>query len=164
MLAVQYLLHPWPARIRGLCLIFYSKLPWINKMIDNRKIFATLVSLCLIIALRVPATAAQAPNGAEYDQKISIIHTNDQHGIVDGEQYVKGLADAKKAAGDYVLTLCAGDVIQGEPINALTQGESVVKVMNAAGYDALVPGNNEFISGLDHLLDLNRMLKNSEFQ
>jgi 2',3'-cyclic-nucleotide 2'-phosphodiesterase (5'-nucleotidase family) len=123
-------------------------------MTINRKRFTPLVLLYLIIALIVPAKAAQAPNGAEYDHKISIVHTNDQHGIVDGEQYVKGLADTKKAAGEYVLTVCAGDVIQGEPINALTKGESVVKIMNAARYDVLVPGNNEFISGLNHLLEL----------
>jgi 2',3'-cyclic-nucleotide 2'-phosphodiesterase (5'-nucleotidase family) len=123
-------------------------------MIGTRKGFAALVLLSLIIAHSVPAKAAQSPNGVEYDQKISIVHTNDQHGIIDGEQYVKGLADAKKAAGEYVMTVNAGDVIKGEPINALTKGESVAKIMNAVGYEVMVPGNNEFISGLEHLIKL----------
>jgi 2',3'-cyclic-nucleotide 2'-phosphodiesterase (5'-nucleotidase family) len=125
-----------------------------ENMISRRKSFALSVSLSLIMALAAPAMPAQAPNGVEYDLKISIVHTNDQHGIIDGEQYVKGLADAKKAAGEYVMTVNAGDVIQGEPINALTKGESVVKIMNAAGYEVMVPGNNEFISGLEHLIKL----------
>jgi 2',3'-cyclic-nucleotide 2'-phosphodiesterase (5'-nucleotidase family) len=125
-----------------------------DNMINSKRGLTLLVSLTLIMALIMPATAAQAPNGAEYDRKISIVHTNDQHGIVDGEQYVKGLADTRKATGEFVLTVNAGDVIQGEPINALTKGESVVKIMNAARYDVLVPGNNEFVSGLDHLLEL----------
>lgn len=127
-------------------------------MIRKKKCLAISVLLSLMIALIIPANAAQAPNGSEYDQKISIIHTNDQHGKVDGEQYVKGLSDERRSAGEYVLTMSAGDVIQGEPINVLTKGEGVAKIMNAACYDVLVPGNNEFIFGLDQLLKVTKLM------
>jgi 5'-nucleotidase len=107
----------------------------------------------------VPVTATGVPNNVEYDRKITIVHTNDQHGVVDGEQYVKGLADKIKAAGEYVLTVNAGDVIKGEPINVLTGGESVVKIMNAACYDVFVPGNAEFVFDLDQLLKVTELME-----
>lgn len=128
-------------------------------MISLKKGFAPLALFSLIVALIVPTTATPVSNNLEYDQKISIVHTNDQHGTVDGEQYVKGLADKLKSAGEYVLTVNAGDVIQGEPINVLTGGESVVKIMNAACYDVLVPGNCEFVFGLDQLIKVTELME-----
>ena len=127
-------------------------------MVNTRKGFIPSALFLLILTMIAPATATQVPNDIEYDQKISIVHTNDQHGIVDGEQYVKGLADKIKATGEYVLTVNAGDVIKGEPINVLTGGESVVKIMNAACYDVFVPGNAEFVFDLDQLLKVTELM------
>jgi len=123
-----------------------------------RKIFAPAALLVFLMTLIVSATETWASTNPDYDRKITIVHTNDQHGIVDGEQYVKGLADKLKAAGEYVLTLNAGDALMGEPINVLTGGESVVKIINATGYDVFVPGNGEFISGLDPLLNATKLM------
>ena len=48
----------------------------------------------------------------------------------------------------------AGDAIQGGPIATLTQGASVVDMMNFVGYDLAIPGNHEFDYGMDVFLDL----------
>ena len=52
------------------------------------------------------------------------------------------------------LLLDAGDTWHGGGISFLDNGVSMVKVMNAIGYDAMVPGNWEFFYNNDHFLDL----------
>lgn len=52
------------------------------------------------------------------------------------------------------LLLDAGDTWHGGGISFLDKGVSMVKVMNAIGYDAMVPGNWEFFYNNDHFLDL----------
>ena len=55
--------------------------------------------------------------------------------------------------GKNVIVVDAGDAIQGEVIGSLTEGEAVVDIMNAVGYDYAVPGNHEFDYGMDVFLD-----------
>ncbi|MBQ3912847.1 MAG: metallophosphatase, partial [Lachnospiraceae bacterium] len=50
-----------------------------------------------------------------------------------------------------VLLMDAGDYLQGNSFANFTQGESVVEVMNAAGYDVAALGNHEFDYGSDVL-------------
>ena len=52
------------------------------------------------------------------------------------------------------LLLDAGDTWHGGGISFLDKGVSMVKIMNAIGYDAMVPGNWEFFYNNDHFLDL----------
>jgi len=52
------------------------------------------------------------------------------------------------------LLLDAGDTWQGAGISVFDQGVSMVKIMNAIGYDAMVPGNWEFFYSKEHFLDL----------
>ena len=52
------------------------------------------------------------------------------------------------------LLFDAGDTWHGGGITFFDKGVSMVKIMNAIGYDAMVPGNWEFFYKKDHLLDL----------
>lgn len=52
------------------------------------------------------------------------------------------------------LLLDAGDTWHGAGISVFDKGISMVKVMNAIGYDVMAPGNWEFMYPKDHLLDL----------
>jgi len=52
------------------------------------------------------------------------------------------------------LVLDAGDTWHGAGISVFDKGVSMVKVMNAIGYDAMAPGNWEFMYSKDQLLDL----------
>lgn len=55
---------------------------------------------------------------------------------------------------DKTLLVDSGDTWHGAGLSVLDQGVSMVKIMNAIGYDAMVPGNWEFFYSKDHLLDL----------
>lgn len=89
--------------------------------------------------------------------KLVILHTNDIHGYMTPSQHCLGIAAIAQLKKDYeqkgcdVLLLDAGDMLQGNSFAGLFQGESVVKVMNAAGYDAAALGNHDFDYGADVL-------------
>lgn len=88
-------------------------------------------------------------------EAIIFVHTNDVHGHVDVEPYVKAIADQLKAAGNFVLTISAGDIFAGgEAIAHTTKGEAIVDIMNAAGYDVAAVGNNDIHEGLAWLLHM----------
>ena len=48
----------------------------------------------------------------------------------------------------------AGDHIQGEAIGTITEGDAIVDIMNAVGYDYVIPGNHEFDYGMDKFLEI----------
>jgi S-sulfosulfanyl-L-cysteine sulfohydrolase len=52
------------------------------------------------------------------------------------------------------LLVDAGDTWHGAGFSVVDQGVSMVKIMNAIGYDVMTPGNWEFYYSKDHLLDL----------
>ena len=84
---------------------------------------------------------------SDYDEVIAIVHTNDVHGHLSAEPYVKGYADELKASGDYslVLTVSAGDVYAGgEAVAQSYNGEFIPAVMDKV-YDVVAPGNNDFV-------------------
>ena len=55
---------------------------------------------------------------------------------------------------DRTLLIDAGDTWHGAGLSVFDRGVSMVKIMNTMGYDAMAPGNWEFIYDKDHLLDL----------
>ena len=64
---------------------------------------------------------------------------------------IKRLRDEKPGA---TLVVDAGDTWHGAGMSVVDKGVSMVKIMNAIGYDAMAPGNWEFFYKKDHLLDL----------
>ena len=52
------------------------------------------------------------------------------------------------------LVVDSGDTWHGAGLSLFDRGESMVKVMNAIGYDAMVPGNWEFIFSREQFLEL----------
>ena len=83
---------------------------------------------------------------SDYDEVAAIIHTNDVHGHLDVEPYVKGLADEMKASGDYslVLTVSGGDIYGGgEAVAGSYRGEFIPQIVDLI-YDVIVPGNNDY--------------------
>ena len=81
----------------------------------------------------------------DYDEVVAFVHTNDTHGFLDSEPYVKGLADQLKASGRYslVLTVSGGDLFAGGYAAAhVYEGEYIPWVMSGV-YDYLTWGNND---------------------
>ncbi|MDR0268376.1 5'-nucleotidase C-terminal domain-containing protein [Paenibacillus sp.] len=105
--------------------------------------------------------SATAPSG----KHITILHTNDTHARAVasspemGYPKVKGIFDQYRSQNPDTLTLDAGDTLHGTPFATLVRGESVVKVINEMGYDAMVPGNHDFNYGWNHLVELSQKLK-----
>lgn len=82
---------------------------------------------------------------SEYDEIVAIVHTNDTHGHIQNEPYVKGLADHLKATGEYslVLTVNAGDVYAGGYAAAhIYNGEYIPAIMSKI-YDYMTWGNTD---------------------
>ena len=83
---------------------------------------------------------------SDYDEVIAVVHTNDVHGHIDVEPYVKGFADSLRDSGDYslVLTASAGDIYGGgEAVAGSYNGEFIPAIMDGV-YDVIAPGNNDF--------------------
>ena len=83
---------------------------------------------------------------SEYDEVVAVVHTNDVHGELDIEAYVKGLADELKASEQYslVLTVSAGDVYAGgKAVAGSYNGEFIPAVIDMV-YDVIAPGNNDY--------------------
>ncbi|MCH5187111.1 MAG: bifunctional metallophosphatase/5'-nucleotidase [Oscillospiraceae bacterium] len=89
------------------------------------------------------------------DATFHIIHTNDVHGAMassSGAVGIDKIAALKDILGNAIL-LDAGDATQGLSFATLSEGSDVVKMMNIAGYDAMVLGNHEFDYGQDTLAE-----------
>ena len=93
--------------------------------------------------------------------KINILHTNDVHGRAEhdasngviGYPIYKTIIDEYKAAGN-TLVFDAGDAVHGTNFATLSEGESMIKLMNELGIQAMTPGNHEFNYGFDRLKEL----------
>ena len=77
-----------------------------------------------------------------------IYFTNDVHGAYENYAYAAAIA------GNGDLLIDAGDSIQGSVATTLTNGQCMVDLMKAAGYDVAVPGNHEFDYGFDRFLEV----------
>lgn len=94
---------------------------------------------------------------------INILHTNDIHSRVmesdSGIGYAKlaTLINQYRKESSNVLLLDAGDTFHGDNIANLVEGESIVNIMNAIGYDAMTPGNHDFNYGQKRLLTLDKL-------
>ena len=86
---------------------------------------------------------------------VSILYTNDVHTYIDKQSpklTYAAIADLKQSyqnAGKDVLLVDAGDHVQGTAYGSMDEGASIIKLMNAAGYDVATPGNHEFDYGMD---------------
>ena len=81
----------------------------------------------------------------DYDEVIAVVHTNDTHGYLNVEPFVKGLADQMKDSGAYslVLTVNTGNVFTGGHAAAhVYNGEYIPYVMGGV-YDFCTWGRED---------------------
>ncbi len=64
------------------------------------------------------------------------------------------MKQAYKAAGNQVLLVDAGDHIQGTAYGSMDDGETIIDLMNATGYDLATLGNHEFDYGMERALSV----------
>ena len=94
------------------------------------------------------AIGAPAASACWFGDKsdVTILYTNDVHTYIDKQSpklTYAAIADLKQSyqnAGKDVLLVDAGDHVQGTAYGSMDEGASIIKLMNAAGYDVATPG------------------------
>ena len=135
-----------------------------------RKLFALLLSCVLVLGLVAcgapAATPTAAPTAAPTEapteppvvySDIAILYTNDVHTYIDNPlsyDVIAGVKAELEKEYDYVLLADAGDAVQGTAYGSMDKGETIVKLMNAAGYDLATLGNHEFDYGMDGTMNV----------
>ncbi|MDP3386436.1 MAG: 5'-nucleotidase C-terminal domain-containing protein [Eubacteriales bacterium] len=111
--------------------------------------------------LLIPDGTTPTPTGAV---EITIIHTNDVHSRVSfsatgglGYDKLSTIVKEMRAKNPNTLVMDAGDAFHGQTVSTLNKGESIVRIMNAVGYDLMTVGNHDFNYGQDRLLELEKM-------
>ncbi len=111
----------------------------------------------LAVALGIFLSASAL--GAGEKKMITILHTNDIHGHIEGwrgwegelegktiggmDRLATAIKQVRASAGPNVLLLDAGDAIGDTMIADETKGAAVIQLMNALRYDAMTIGNHE---------------------
>ena len=135
-----------------------------------RKIIAMLLALVMVLGLTAcgskpvettptgttapaaPVETQPAETEAKFQGTIAILYTNDVHTYIDGVLSYDVIAALKADLAnqyDHVLLVDAGDHIQGTAYGSMDKGETIISLMNAAGYDLATLGNHEFDYGMD---------------
>lgn len=92
-------------------------------MKGKRRLFAAVLTLCFVLT-GMPGAAFGADTAAAGD--IVILYSSDMHGGVDSNLGLAGLAalaNEKRAQGDYVEMVDAGDAVSGTTLASTTQGK-----------------------------------------
>ncbi|WP_375180264.1 5'-nucleotidase C-terminal domain-containing protein [Enterococcus rotai] len=108
-----------------------------------------------------PITKQDVLDAGFSPESITIMHTNDVHGRLEGNgKDVLGMARLKtyKDLVQPDLLIDAGDVFQGLPISNFSKGMGMAAVMNEVGYDAMAVGNHEFDFGFDTAMEYKNKL------
>ncbi|MCH5196938.1 MAG: bifunctional metallophosphatase/5'-nucleotidase [Oscillospiraceae bacterium] len=115
----------------------------------KQKLLSLLLCAAVTLSL-LPVSALAAENAVT----VTIFTTNDVHGAVENSDTAIGLVQAAaiKASTPNALLVDAGDATNGLSFATVSQGEGVIQLMNAAGYDAMAAGNHEFDYGTERLL------------
>lgn len=120
-----------------------------------KKFFVALIAM-LIMNSAVCAAA-----------ELVIFHTNDMHARIhntDDSGNSIGIAEMAaavktvKAKNPATLWLDAGDTLHGMPMITISNGENMIPILNAAGYDAMTAGNHDFNYGSENLEKLVKKL------
>lgn len=120
----------------------------------KRIVFFTFAIWWAIFSYGISAAAQPA------EISLRIIGMNDFHGALTETESYAGAAklataveQLKAEADGEVLILASGDMMQGTAESNLERGQTVIRVMNHLGVDAMTVGNHEFDWGLDVLAE-----------
>lgn len=159
-----------------------------SSSIDRRSFLKAAGSVALgvgagIVGLPGPFSPAQKAEAAAAVQngsakRLTILQTTDVHGAVltHPELFLEDGQPVFREAGGYAriktyfdqvrrenpggtLIVDTGDVFQGSALTTWSRGEAMVPILNAMGYDFLMPGNWEVQYGSQQLMKLTRALK-----
>ena len=119
------------------------------------------VSAAKDLSAETESVVSEAVSG-EKKSDIIILYSNDVHCAIENNIGYAGLVAYRKeleAEGYNTVLVDIGDAIQGGIYGSLTKGETIVNIMNAAGYDLAAIGNHEFDYGMERLFELKDLAK-----
>ena len=118
--------------------------------------------------LLLPLLGAAVFCGVAKAEKLVILHTNDTHSSIDvlpdgtsGILQRKAVLDSVRNAEKNVITVDAGDVVQGTLYFKYFNGDVEYPLMNMSGYDIRVLGNHEFDNGMESLANYYKAVEGS---
>lgn len=122
------------------------------------------------LTLALFAAGLGMPQAFAGSGQVTLIHTGDFHGHLVPRPNLRQDAQGTRVEGGLArvytviknirkkdpkaLLINTGDTIQGSAEALYTQGQALVDVLNAFGYDAFAPGNWEFVYGTQRFLEL----------
>lgn len=130
-----------------------------------KRIFTWILVVILTIGIRNSGSTKACTQGKPKKAvKITLLHTNDQHGRALEEEgmglgKIATLKKTYKKKNPNTFLLDMGDAFHGTTFATLDRGLSMVEVMNECGYDLMVPGNHDFNYGKERLLQLSKKAK-----
>ena len=104
--------------------------------------------LAMVMAFGLTVTAFAEGEDTAQTGDVTVLYTNDVHTYIT-QDLTYSLVAAYKASLENALLVDAGDAIQGTVYGSMDKGETIIKLMNAAGYDAATLGNHEFDYGME---------------
>lgn len=130
-----------------------------------RKLTALVLTLLLLFGLiscQKPLTPSEQSSEVNIvaENDIIILFTSDVHSAVDSGWTYSGIDVIRRELikkGNKVVLVDNGDSVQGEVLATMTDGEAIIKLMNAVGYDIAIMGNHEFDYGMDKFFELVEM-------
>lgn len=133
-----------------------------------RKILSIILAMLMCLSLfgctsgapaetTVPSQSVPPVETETPGEDVVILYTNDVHTYIDKPLSYDVLAALKSELQETygnVLLVDAGDHIQGTAYGSMDKGESIIKLMNSAGYDLATLGNHEFDYGMEGTMDV----------
>ena len=108
--------------------------------------------------LLLPLLGAAAFFGVACAERLVILHTNDTHSSIDpledgtsGILQRKAIFDSVRNVEKNVVTVDAGDVVQGTLYFKYFNGDVEYPLMNMMKYDVRILGNHEFDNGIEDI-------------
>ncbi len=134
---------------------------------NNKKKILMIILSVLMIASIVVGTIGQIALADSAVKNITVVHLNDIHGRVKEDEREGAIGFAKiqtklnelRKENPNLLLLNAGDTFHGTTLVNITEGETMVGLMNTLDFDAMAPGNHDFNYGYKRLLELKEKAK-----
>ncbi len=119
-----------------------------------------------LIKAAVPMLGLAALCFSASAEKLVILHTNDTHSTIEpaadatgGVLQRKAVIDSVRKAEKNVITVDAGDMVQGSLYFKYFRGDVEYPLMNMMGYDVRILGNHEFDNGMADLAEKYKTVK-----
>lgn len=114
-----------------------------------KKLIALVLSLAMVLSL--------VACGGTPKEDVAILYTNDVHTYIDNSisyDVIAAVKEELKTQYKNVLLVDAGDHSQGTVYGSMDFGETIIELMNAAGYDLATLGNHEFDYSMEGTMDI----------